>query len=370
MLSRKPEIHFSNPEQMSLLLNDLSRLLVLFLLTSGIAACHHNTIDEPPAPAKTETAVDTATANASSGTTLVIHPANSTQGEELITRARFNNPELENFLARNRKADYVFSLGEQKLFLVYTGSDNLYQFITGSPEPLKKYHPIPASIKQHILLLEQDSKKIAVLTQAEPTPVIYANIESTLSDKNPQPYLDDEVLKNLSLAKSGLGGYTPIYPKLFYLDKPLREVVENDYSFKYDREKHKLRLILPKAYEGGTVYVDKALDTRKIYLTRNFSTGYEQVLVVPDFFPGTDDYQSTRGKTRKAFGSLYDIDLTNPDIKPENLRIRYELKLCQKDNVAYCANQHGKNTYIRAAVISSVIYDAKSLDVIDSYILK
>lgn len=349
-------------------IHTLAALLAVVVLSS----CSVHTAEQTNPPEE-QRAPETTPPDQTRNAPPAIYAFKSAEGIDLVNKARFNSSELEAFLARNREADYVFMIDDRKLFLVYLGSNNLYQFIVGSDTPYKKYHPIPPTIAGYLASSatpSNTSKNKDEPADSISTAAVQLPIETTLSNKNPEPYLDNNVFANIPYAISGLGGHTPIYPKFFYLDKTLRDMTENDYSFKYDPKKNRLRLILPQAYEGGTVYSAQSADTRKIYLYRNADKTSEQALVVPDYFPGSRNYQSTRGKTIKAFGSLYDIDLGGTRVDPGSLRIRYELRLCQQDDLHYCANKAGKNTYIRAIVISAVIYDPASLSVIDAYTLK
>jgi len=302
----------------------------------------------------------------------------SSDGLMALNQFRSNNMALNDFLIRNRKPDYFFSSANtefkyQKIYLVYLASDNLYLFDPQLSEPYKKFHPLPGAIKTNLdKILNTDhhvEPSTGSIETSPPENLTNETIEENLSERKPVPYLDQPVIQALTLASSDPVN-NPIYPKLLFLDKNLNDVLENAYSAKYEVYKKKLKLIIPRAYETGGVYKDKSLDARKIYLDRNLATGKETVLIVPDFFPGSSYYKNTHGKVIKAFASLYEVDVAQHLFDDGQLRVRYSIKICQKDDAKYCATKVDGNIYIRAIVIAATLYDGSTNTVIDTFVLK
>jgi len=313
----------------------------------------------------------------------------SSEGLLALNEFRSNNLALNDFLLRNRKPDYFFTSAHtefkyQKIYLIYLGSDNLYLFDAQLAEPYKKFHPLPSTVKSSLEkflqenhpaqeVIENTATNTANTETLDTLPsstTVNTAIEKNLADHKPQPYLDQNILQTLSLASNGAESNSPIYPNLYYLDKNLNDILENSYSAKYEERKQKLKLIIPRAYETGGVYKDKNVDARKIYLERNLATGKEMSLLVPDFFPGSNYYQDVHGKVIKAFASLYEVDVPQQAFDNGKLRMRYSIKLCQKDNAQYCVTKSDGNTYIRAIVIAATLYDSSTNTVIDTFVLK
>jgi hypothetical protein len=194
-------------------------------------------------------------------------------------------------------------------------------------------------------------------------------IEKSLAIKSPQPYLNPELL--YAVPRAGMsGGENPLYPDLYFLDMPLNDLLENQYSAKYDSKKHSLKLIFPRSYEAGMLYKKPGTETRKIFVVHSLVDGNELSLIVPDFLPGSDFYKTTHGNVSKAFSSLYQISVPQNFVDTNPLHMRYSIKLCQKDSLDYCAVKKGNAVYIRAIVIEATLYDNNTKLPIESFVLK
>ena len=374
------------------------KLLILLLSVALIDACashpklsrHAQAAETSVVPPKPNATPDTAIVPPPKATEEIVPLSPySSEGLLALNEFRSNNLALNDFLLRNRKPDYFFTSAHtefkyQKIYLVYLGSDNLYLFDAQLAEPYKKFHPLPNTIKSSLekFLQENHPAQEAIenatannantetLDTLPANSTVNAAIEKDLANRKPQPYLDQNILQTLSLASNGAESNSPIYPNLYYLDKNLNDILENTYSAKYEARKQKLKLIIPRAYETGGVYKDKNVDVRKIYLERNLATGKEMSLLVPDFFPGSNYYQDVHGKVIKAFASLYEVDVPQKVFDEGKIRMRYSIKLCQKDNAQYCVTKSDDNTYIRAIVIAATLYDSSTNTVIDTFVLK
>jgi hypothetical protein len=314
----------------------------------------------------------------------------STEGLVMINQYRTSNPALNDFLLRNRKPDYFFGGGEtdfafQKIYLVYVESQNLYLFDSALATPYKRFNPLPASIQQRVAALPAQ-RTVHTLKVPEKKPVLrksdiqtappeqssadhWEDIERNLATRQPHPYLNVSLLYDIPTEKNP-DGSIPNYPDLYYLDKPLEELVENAYSIKYESAKHSLKIIFPQSYEAGALYQNNQMETRKILISHDARNGRELSLVVPDFLPGSAIYQSTRGNMAKAFASLYQVKLPKDVSGQKNLRMRYQIKLCQNDNHEQCAVRKGNVTTIRAIVIAATLYDSSTLKPIETFVLK
>lgn len=308
----------------------------------------------------------------------------STEGLLTLNQYRTSNTALNDFLLRNRKPDYFFGDGAtdfsfQKIYLIYVESQNLYLFDPTLSTPYKKFNPLPPSIQQRIAALpvqrtvSMGSDSIEKPKQSNPaplTPIDYqADIEKSLSSRQPQPYLNISLLYDIPTEKNP-DGSVPSYPDLYFLDKPLEELVENAYSIKYEAQKHSLKIIFPQSYDAAALYQNNKMETRKILVSRDAANGRELSLVVPDFLPGSAFYQATRGNMAKAFASLYQVNLPKDVNGQKNLRIRYQIKLCQNDTREQCAVRKGNITTIRAIVMAATLYDSRTLKPIETFVLK
>ena len=379
--------------------------LGLALLLSVLAACQTNPVDPneqviAPVAATTVTLgeastvvapVNTAAATPSAAPPpITIYSPYSSEGLQALNEFRSNNNALNDFLLRNRKPDYFFSgsnteFSYQKIYLVYLGSENLYLFDSKLKEPYKKFHPLPATIKESFRGL----KPATVPTPASPTtasaPASATTaasrqhngsdesderpaIEKTLSMQRPEPYLSAVTL--YQIPRQGMEGET-IYPELYFLDVPLNDMLENQYSARYDSQKHMLKLIFPRFYDADMLYRTPDSDTRKIPVEMNNGQQGRQVsLLVPDFMPGSLFYRNTRNNISKAFSSLYQVTVPPGFIDSSQLAIRYSIKLCQSDKLAYCAVKKDETTYVRAIVIEATLYDRRSRTPIETFVLK
>jgi len=314
----------------------------------------------------------------------------STEGLMTLNQYRTNNTALNDFLLRNRKPDYFFGGGEtdfafQKIYLVYVESQNLYLFDPTLSTSYKKFNPLPASIQKRVAAqpaqrpvyaahptTSPPTAKAAVAKKftAESLSVDYrVEIEKNLSSRQPQPYLNISLLYDIPTEKNP-DGSVPTYPDLYFLDKPLEELVENAYSIKYESTKHRLKIIFPQAYEAGDLYQNDKMEARKILVSQDTSNGRELSLVVPDFLPGSAFYQSTRGNMAKAFASLYQVNLPRDVNGQKNLRMRYQIKLCQNDTREQCAVRKGNVMTVRAIVMAATLYDSTTLKPIETFVLK
>lgn len=322
----------------------------------------------------------------------------STEGLVTLNQYRTNNTSLNDFLLRNRKPDYFFGGGEtdfafQKIYLVYVESQNLYLFDPTLSSPYKKFNPLPATIQQLVTALPvqrpiysvseaqqaprstEKTSKITSTTGKKITTMekrfndYTSDIEKSLSARQPQPYLNVSLLYDIPTEKNSDGSVSA-YPDLYFLDKPLEELVENAYSIKYESQKHSLKIIFPQSYESAALYQNSQLETRKILVSHDASNGRELSLVVPDFLPGSVLYQLTRGSMTKAFASLYQVNLPKDVAGQKNLRMRYQLKLCQSDGRDACAVRKGNVTTIRAIVMAATLYDSTTLRPIETFVLK
>jgi len=309
----------------------------------------------------------------------------STEGLVTLNQYRTNNTALNDFLLRNRKPDYFFGGGEtdfsfQKIYLIYVESQNLYLFDPTLSTPYKKFSPLPPSIQQRVAALpvqrpvyasSMGSDSIEKPKQSSLTPLTdhRADIERSLTSRQPQPYLNVSLLYDIPAEKNP-DGSVPVYPDLYFLDKPLEELVENAYSIKYDSQKHSLKIIFPQSYEAAALYQNSKMETRKILVSHDASNGRELSLVVPDFLPGSSFYQAARGNMAKAFASLYQVNLPKDVSGQKNLRMRYQIKLCQNDSREQCAVRKGNVTTVRAIVMAATLYDSTTLKPVETFVLK
>lgn len=318
----------------------------------------------------------------------------STEGLVTLNQYRTNNTALNDFLLRNRKPDYFFSGVEtdfafQKIYLVYVESQNLYLFDPTLSTPYKKFNPLPTSIQQRVAALpvqrpvyasqnraamgsdsieKSKPSNRAPLTENQPADH-RMEIERSLVDRQPSPYLNVSLFYDIPTEKNP-DGSVPSYPDLYFLDKPLEELVENAYSIKYDSQKHSLKIIFPQSYEAAALYQNSKMETRKILVSHDAANGRELSLVVPDFLPGSAFYQATRGNMAKAFASLYQVNLPKDVSGQKNLRLRYQIKLCQNDTREQCAVRKGNVTTVRAIVMAATLYDSSTLKPIETFVLK
>lgn len=311
----------------------------------------------------------------------------STEGLLTLNQYRTHNTALNDFLLRNRKPDYFFGDGAtdfsfQKIYLIYVESQNLYLFDPTLSTSYKKFNPLPPSIQQRISALPakrvaMGSDSIEKPKQSSLTPLTteslavdhQTDIEKSLASRQPQPYMNVSLLYDIPTEKNP-DGSVPFYPDVYFLDKPLEELVENAYSIKYDSSKHSLKIIFPQSYEAAALYQNGKMETRKILVSRDASNGRELSLVVPDFLPGSTFYQATRGNMAKAFASLYQVNLPKGVSGQKNLRMRYQVKLCQSDAHEQCAARKGNITTVRAIVMAATLYDSSTLKPIETFVLK
>lgn len=313
----------------------------------------------------------------------------STEGLLALNEFRSANSYLNDFLIQNRKPDYFFSgdnsdYSYKKIYLVYFESENLYLFDPELSEHYKKFHPLPDSIKASFtqILAERSANKAPESPVSNSQPNTQSDIrnvedlteiEKSLALNNPAPYLYSKML--YAVPRSGADAKNPLYPDLYFLDKPLSELLENEYSEKYDSKKQILKLIFPKSYDTEILYKKQSIETRKIFVEHSQNNpsskqGGELSLIVPDFLPGSDFYQTTHSNMTKAFSSLYQVKVSPQIVKNKRLRMRYSIKLCQKDAFDYCAVNKNNAVYVRAIVISATLYDDTTKTPIETFVLK
>ena len=386
-------------------------ILFLTLLIPALISCS-TTKSTPTKPLRPEQHINPVTANAvtlvSPVTTTATAPAlaptpapqiniyspYSSEGLQALNEFRSNSSTLNDFLVRNRKPDYFFSgintdFSYQKIYLVYLESENLYLFDAKLQEPYKKFHPLPESVRSNFkgLLPDKPTVQNSTLSSQASTqqPItqqpfsqnnatemaLPSTIEKTLAVKKPEPYLSTSLL--YQIPHEGLdnnSGSNPLYPDLYFLDMPLDDLLENQYSAKYDSKKHILKLIFPKSYEAGMLYKKPDTETRKIFVENNAGSGKELSVIVPDFLPGSAFYRTTHGNIAKAFSSLYQINVPQNFIDSSQLHMRYSIKLCQNDKLDYCAIKKNNATYVRAIVIEATLYDSATRLPIETFVLK
>lgn len=378
-------------------------LLLLALLASALTACQTSKTDVNPdeqvispvaatavtlteastVVAPTATAASAAATPAPAAPQIVIYSPYSSEGLLALNEFRSNNSALNDFLLRNRKPDYFFSgsnteFSYQKIYLVYLGSENLYLFDSKLKEPYKKFHPLPATIKESFKGLKPATvpapQSTASATALAPATRQHNGgderderpaIEKTLSTQRPEPYLSAATL--YQVPRQGMEGET-VYPDLYFLDVPLNDMLENQYSARYDSQKHVLKLIFPRFYDANIVYKTPDSDTRKIPV--DLGSNRQISLLVPDFMPGSLFYHNTRNNISKAFSSLYQVTVPPGFIDSSQLAMRYSVKLCQSDKLAYCAVKKDEATYVRAIVIEATLYDKRSKTPIETFVLK
>jgi hypothetical protein len=336
------------------------------------------------------------------GTTTFLLAPDSTEGLLALNQYRSHNEALNDYLLHNPKPDYFFgnrrdAYTDRKVYLVYLASETLYVFDAQSSEPYKKFHPLPESIrgslKTGIAQAPRDNaanppgktttRSVVNRTVSQPAATpghaavegrntdIDHNIEKSLSIENPEPYLQISLLNSIPLEPDA----APVYADTYFLDLPLSELLDNDYSMKFDAAKKTLKLIFPKSYNVGTLYQNASIEARKLFVIRpvihpDNSMGTELSLVVPDFLPGSALYQNTHGAMSKVFASLYQVTMPASFREDHLLRMRYSLKLCQADSIRRCAVREGNSRSVRAIVIAATLYDSNTKTVIDTFLLK
>lgn len=363
--------------------------VVTALMIVLVTSCSSTPVAKPPvalesaaAPKVVQSAKTPVQATPTAEPAITIYSPYSTEGLLALNDFRSNNSALNDFLVRNRKPDYFFSginteFAYQKIYLVYLESENLYLFDSKLKEPYKKFHPLPESVKQNFKgLLPTQTSNLASTQPTSTSPVAQNNvvemeylntIEKSLTQNKPEPYLNAQLL--YQIPREGMTGST-LYPDLYFLDMPLSDLLENQYSAKYDNKKNILKLIFPKSYEAGILYKKTDTETRKIFVEHNVSGGNELSLLVPDFLPGSAFYQTRHGNISKVFSSLYQINVPHTFIDSNQLHMRYSIKLCQNDAIVHCAVKKDNATYVRAIVIEATLYDNKTKLPIETFVLK
>jgi hypothetical protein len=277
---------------------------------------------------------------------------------------------INEFLKLHPKPDFFFSSDGKDHFFIYLGSDDLYVFSLGKAQP-RRYSPLPLSVRKSI---EKQAKKPGTTTtsssrittthagQATTTSEkIRQNIEKSIPNRNPNPYLNKDVLAQIN--PSAPGQYAN---KLFYLDKPISAAVENEYSLKYSPGKSTLKIIFPQAYDVSSLFHNSSINPKKIFLNKQRNL----FLVVPDFLPGSEFYGTTYGKLKKGFSSLYLAKVSSAQYDKSDLYIRYIVKLCQDEGDLPCKASIDNGTGFRAIIISASLYDRTSSTVIETITLK
>jgi hypothetical protein len=299
----------------------------------------------------------------------------STEGLYELTILRDKNYNIGKFLDKHPKPDYFFSTKSKKIYFVYLGSNDLYIFHRARPdlEP-KRYSPLPASIKRSIKSTQtvktEEKWKQGAVSQPRPfNEKSQHKIEQSLKQKRPQPYLDEAIVSKLISSKSA-AYEEELSGKLFYLDLDLYSSLENEYSAKYEPKKKSMKLIFRQAYSLNSIYDKHDIEAKKIFFKRSKKQGADISIVVPNFFPGSKFYKSARKNIHKAFASLYTVKMAPAIANNKSLRIRYIVKLCQKDGASQCVRQTGTSVDIRGIVIAATLYDRKSGKVIDTLMLK
>ena len=371
--------------------------LLLLALVASLQGCQ---APQPQAPEKPEVAITVSAIreNRVTSETSSVIPLSplSTEGLKQLSELRNHNSSLAAFLDRNRKPDYFFSSndGIEKTYLIYLASDNLYVFNQDDAQAgtsFRKFHPVPPSILATLQTMYHEASVAAAPDSSEPVAHAFdqaatasveppshlindaassEQIEHSLAERNPEPGLTNDILKSIPTAESGLDADNRLYIKTYYVDKSLEDLLENEYAAKYDAQKQNLKFSLPQAYDAKRVYRQANFEARKIYLFHSNKTGAEMSLVVPDFMPGSTFYASTHNTTLKAFASLYQVNVPQEYVSSDRLRMRFAVKLCQRDNASFCAANNGEVTLIRAIVIAATLYDSVSKQVIDTYVLK
>ncbi len=292
----------------------------------------------------------------------------STAGMQALGDLRRHHFLIDDFLNRYPKPDFFFTGSNQKTWFVYLGSDDIYVFVPGA-DKTKRYAPVPQSIRESVKGVLEHKSEANWQQKAKSVPFnekTRKNIEHSLANTQPSPYLSASVINSVIQNPQG----DSINSQLFYFDRDLYTSLENEYSVKYEPRKQQIKLIFPQAYTLEPIYADTSIQAKKIYFKRNNKSGAETSLVVPDFLPGSEFYHSTRGNLKQAFASLYQAGIHPSVADNQSLRIRYIVKLCQRDEANTCINTEDNKTFIRAIVIAATIYDRKSGTVIDTITLK
>lgn len=369
------------------------RIFLIFLLGAFLAgSCTHsskNTFEQSRKQAPTTGSDPRQASDEKKNNSLseILSPYSS-EGILILNQYRTNNIQLEEFLKRNRKPDYFFIGPEtdykfQKIYLVYLKNENLYLFDPALAEPYKKFHPLPSSIKNRLdSLSPPPQKNIAAANPMPPSTTQAATIptsenqapaesplheiEKTLNQTRPQPYFDSGLLSSLIDGSAA----SDIDLETYYFDKPLDELVENQYSIKYEADKNLLKIIFPQFYETALLYQNAQMDTQKIIIAKSDNKGLEMAVVVPDFLSGSSFYQSNRGNMKKAFSSLYQLNVPKGIQNHHNIRMRFQLKICQNDTKKTCISKTAGGFAVRGVVLSATFYDGQTRTPIETITLK